>query len=335
MTDMAVVLKNIRIRGLGKVIDSQWFEIGDGLSFFALPEDFHRQGFLEALQTINPPYLIQQEEPFREYPHITRQGRFQKRVRPHRRTIAFAIFTAQPGFVEKLAEITPHLYETDRIEVGRRFDYSRWVNFVEIAGSSRWSEIRREVMALTAKNSNAFSRSLQESIKSLQPTDRVIDDFRERLHHALLQVLENERNGEKRKRLYELCFTVQRQEHFQLAKSCVKKHLPRFYIINDAKLHMLRHQDSGRLTASSVIDYVETLVDGRETSEENRPILLFDEPDLQLGKGDKAFLRDYAADLAKRCQCLYFLHDTEQTDVTGMAGKVVTLADMLLQDQNG
>ncbi len=334
MIDIAVVLKNIRIRGLGNVIDSQWFEIGNDLTFFALPEDFNRQGFLEALQTINPPYAIEEKEPFREYPFITRQGRFQKRVRPHRRTIAFAIFIAQSNFVKKLAEITPHLYEADRIEVGRRFDYSRWINFVEIAGSTRWGEIRRAVMGMTKEHRHAFSPFLQEKIQGLKQTDRVINDFRELLHRALLMALENENNGEKRKKLYELCFVVQRQEHFRMARLSVERHLPRFDIINGAKLHRLSYEAEGRHDIAVVAEYVDSVFSGSESRGETRPIVLVDEPDLQLGAREKAFLRDYAVNITKKCQCLYFLHETELAEVADMGGRVVTMADILPQDKN-
>lgn len=35
----------------------------------------------------------------------------------------------------------PSLYELDQVEVGRRLDNSRWLNFVEISQSLKWSDI--------------------------------------------------------------------------------------------------------------------------------------------------------------------------------------------------
>ena len=73
-----------------------------------------------------------------------------RRINPAKRTIALAVFNATPDLVQELSSIGDWFYETDRIEVGRRFDYSRWINFVELASSTRWSEISSDIEDLLA-----------------------------------------------------------------------------------------------------------------------------------------------------------------------------------------
>ncbi|MEE4241015.1 MAG: hypothetical protein V2I36_06085 [Desulfopila sp.] len=327
MRNIPLILSNVRIRGLGNVIESQWFEVGSSLTFFAVPESFNRQGFLEALQTINPPYNIEKIDPFRNYPTITRQGKFQKRVRPHRRTIAYAIFTAQPLLVEELAEITPHLYEADRIEVGRRFNYSRWVNFVEIAGSSRWSEISREVLSLASENSLLFPASRMDQLNILKETDRVEDDLREYLNAVLLQMLQSE-SQQKKGKLHELRFAVQRQKHFANARKYVKEQLPLFHLIDSYTFAMPCSQ-----RVAEISRFVEGIVYDFECGG-TVPILLVNEPDLSLGEEEKKELRRICKDFSLKCQCFYFLNDSEYDAAAAEESKTLTLADILAREDS-
>jgi len=232
MADQFLLFHKAKVRGLGDVIDSDWFDIGKHITFFRLPEEFNRKGFAEALQTINPPYLLSDREPFKNYPEIYRQGKYQKRVRPEKRTVALSIFTATSELVHLLAQMSSHLYETDRVEVGRRLDHSRWVNFVEIASSTRWSEVEKRMRQLMEVQPLEESSALSKRILSLKPTDRIKDELVSMFNEYLHKIQVNHSNQTWLDLCEELLLDVNRQVHFNKAKEQVEAVLPCFHLFS-------------------------------------------------------------------------------------------------------
>ena len=327
MTNLPMVLSNIRVHGIGDVIDTKWFAVGGGLTNFLLPKDFNRQGFLHALQTINPPYDCHKVQPFNDYPRIYRQGKYQKRVRPHRRTIAFAIFAAQPDLVLRLSKITPHLYETDMIEVGRRMDHSRWVNFVEIASSTRWSEVKVQIGKVVADSPEDIDEQLKENIALLSNTDRIKDELREALDSWLDNLLARASHEVQKKELENLRFFVQRQNHFNKAKKVVKNLLPTFYIIDGENFTQSNHDIHQHLVLDSIKAQVNNILSNEMNTEKTKPVLLLDGPSLSLERNSQKKLLSNLEQLTGKCHCFYL--QNEDDAVESAADKVVTLGDML------
>ncbi len=173
-----------RIRGLGRTMESRWFALTPHLNLFHFPDDDGRAGFFQALETINPPYSCQSVQPFADFPRFNKHQDHARKVVAGKRTVALAVFNSTPNLVADLAAITPLLFGTDRIEVGRRLDYSRWINFVELASSSRWSEISTDLgrlLDLTRTLAPAKASELAEIITPLRPSDRIRNDLQKRL----------------------------------------------------------------------------------------------------------------------------------------------------------
>ncbi len=285
-----LVLQNIRVHGLGEVIDGPWVKVNSTITYFHLTDDFSKQGFLRTIQSINPPTSLKEDSVFQDYPAIVRQGKYQKLVRPEKRTVAFAIFITQPDFVRELAEVTEHLYEADRIEVGRRLDYSRWVNFVEIASSTRWSEVDERIFQLVEEHPNSLNNHQKKELVSLKKTDRITGELMKSLSdwlQNLKSIFPREREG----LIEKLLFDINRQNDFKRAKKLVRKRLPYFYLIEKN-------------------DDVESLAE-HLTSEKKKgnppPVLLIDEQALELSTGEEKKWRQSAADLSRSCQILYIL----------------------------
>lgn len=172
-------LIQLKIRGLGDVPETSWIPIKPNVTIARVNDQTAGRHLLHAIQTVNPPYDCLEELPFRNYPAeiITDTG-YRKRIQPFRRTIALAVFTSPPALVAELGSITDPLYETDRIEVGRRLDYSRWINFVELASSSRWSEVSADVQRLADAASLSVPRQkpVLHLIGEMKSTDRIKGD---------------------------------------------------------------------------------------------------------------------------------------------------------------
>ncbi len=219
-----------RIRGLGALTESRWFELSPHLNLFQFPPEEYGRNFLRMLQTINPPYAIETVQPFADFPKYIKQGGYTKRVHPGKRTVALAVFNATPALVKELATINPVLYETDRIEVGRRLDYSRWINFVELAASTRWSEVADNIRILLDEAHRLAperTHPLAEIIRSLKPSDRIKDTLQDQLI-AWLEDLPAELWQSSRQRIETTQTAVLRADHFQAARDVIRSRLPLF-----------------------------------------------------------------------------------------------------------
>jgi hypothetical protein len=117
-----MILAKLRLRGLGGIPQTGWIEVAAGLNLLEAQNTAQQTALVDALATINPPYKCRDVDPFGDLPRqITRRGRT-RRIVPHKRTIAIGVFNSNPDLVQELAKISPVLYETDLIEVGRLID---------------------------------------------------------------------------------------------------------------------------------------------------------------------------------------------------------------------
>jgi len=328
MSDNLLVLKKIRIRGLGTVVDTNWFTIGNNLTYFAMPSDFDKKGFFSALQAINPPYTILEKKPFRDYPLTHRDGKYQKRVRPDRRTITLTIFVAQPETVMMLGEITPHLYETDRIEVGRKMDYSRWLNFVEIASSSRWSEVEDALKEVMKRYSFAEETFFADTVAAMRSPDRIKGATLEILEKPLMELVKKTESDAEKKFLKEILFVVQRQRHFNTAKVKIEAMLPSFLYFNIEEMLAGEYaQNENKSALHLLMGKVDAVIDHSKKLQQSRPIFLFDEESFASDAEIKQEMRKYADELSSSYQCLYMLQEGELVGEKD-AVKVIRFSDL-------
>lgn len=286
-----------RLRGYGPIMASRWFDMSPRLNLLHYPDDGGRVLFLRTLTTINPRSFSRETGPFAELPpFIERRGLIRK-IHPEKRTVALATFAATPDLVRDLAAVSPHLYETDRIEVGRRLDYTRWINFVEVASSTRWSEIAeglQQLMNLAEKGMPEQTAYLAHSIASLQPSDR-IKDGRDTILAEWLQALPTALTGNSRQLAENLLIAVLRAEHFRTARRIVEKRLPLFIVP-----HFAPGSSLGTLQ-DAIVSAISCSLDTCGTE----PVLLFDSPERFLPATVHGRLADFILKIAESCQCLY------------------------------
>ncbi len=250
-----------RIRGLGALSESSWFELSPKLNLFQFagkkgPE--RGQDFLRILQTINPPYAVRSRQPFADYPHIISVNGHSRRIQPAKRTIAMTVFNSTPELVRELSAIADWFYETDRIEVGRRFDYSQWINFVELASSTRWSEISSAVEDLLgqARKISPTMTASPDDISSLQPTDRIVGAMQDHLVQWLQQ-LPPELQQSARQQIEITHTAIMRAAHFTTARALVRSRLPLFVILGT---------EPEQRSVASLLQLI-----SRQTNDENSP----------------------------------------------------------------
>lgn len=223
-------LLQFRIIGHPDIPDSPWLEVGAGLTVLQTEKAAQAHALLRMLQTVNPPYECHHRNPFGNFPLYRQNRSYTQRIIPAKRTVALAIFASSPELVDALAGIDPLFYETDRIELGRRRDYSRWTNFVELAGSARWSEIADSVMSawpLIPPHAAQAVDSLRAAMQTWRAADRLKGPNAVVLK-TQLQTLRSLLPEEHRSRL-DPCFqAIDRAHHFSQAKEVVADRLPVF-----------------------------------------------------------------------------------------------------------
>jgi len=228
-----VNLLKFRIIGHPVIPDSSWLEVGQGLNVLKTQYNVRAQTLLQMLQTINPPYDFNHVNPFGNFPLYISGQRYFRKIIPSKKTVALAIFAASSQLIEALAALDPILYETGWIEIGRRRDFSRWMNFVELSGSTRWSEIGpiiSTLLPLTRAEATPAVDALQAELKTWCGTDRIKG---QRAIHLKTQ-LQNLRSflpEEHRIRLDSCLQAIDRAQHFSQAKEIVAVRLPIFLSI--------------------------------------------------------------------------------------------------------
>lgn len=243
-----------RIRGLGDTIESGWFELSPRLNLFHFPDEKGRASFLQALAAINPLFSCENTRPFADFPLVSRRPGYSKRIYPEKRTVALAIFNTTPALVGDLAVVSPHLFQTDRIEVGRRLDYSRWINFVEIASSTRWREIAADLQQL-ADWTREIAPEKAVGIDAIAQTLHESDRVKNGIGLALVEWLESlptEIRQSSRQRIDNLARAIRRAEDFHAARKVVEQRLPIFTILANSlsqpePLAPLLHRIAGRM----------------------------------------------------------------------------------------
>lgn len=228
-------LLQIKIRGLGSTPSTDWFSLTPHLNMFMGQNVSYRSNILAALETINPPFSCSKKKPFSDFPLEIQQNGYAKRISPHKRTISLGVFAATPQLVVDLGQISESLYETDRIEVGRRLNYTRWLNFVELRSSARWGEVSENFRILAdilRPTSPERVNELSKYIDELTPGDRIKRTLMNQLATWLsgLPTLPEDLNSTA-----ELTHSaVLRAEHFHKARRYVYQRLPLMAMINSS-----------------------------------------------------------------------------------------------------
>ncbi|MGW8195285.1 MAG: hypothetical protein ACWGOX_13575, partial [Desulforhopalus sp.] len=227
-----------KIRGLGETLESDWFDLSSRLNLFNFSDRVSGTNFLRTLQTINPPYSCHALRPFSDFPHFSKHRGYIQRISPQKRTVAMAVFDAPPELVNELAVNSELLYETDRIEVGRRLDYSRWINFVELPSSTRWSEIAADIDQLLAgadRLAPPLAAELQAIAEGTDSSDRIKRELKDSLA-AWLDRARKELGPDFEERIDTTREAVLRADYFHAARATVYKRLPLFAAIGDSSI---------------------------------------------------------------------------------------------------
>lgn len=229
-------LLQFRIRAHKVLADTHWIQVKDGVNILASDDQKAVQAVFELLQTIQPPSSVHLQPLTTNMRRSVSQNGYTKRVIAKKKTAAFAIFSADNALVKNIASLDEALYELDRIEVGRRIDHSRWMNFVELSSSTRWSEIdqplRQLLDCLTKQCPPKILQPLKEMVALRKGTDR--------LHRGLDQTLVHQLTvlspviGPAQKEMYaSLLHTVQRSQRFILARKAIFPRVPVFIHLVD------------------------------------------------------------------------------------------------------
>ena len=234
-------LIKFRIRCLAGMADSGWQAMGPGTTLL-----FPRPGggagiVLEALQHLNPLCGASGRQRFAEPLTFIRRGGYARKIVPGKRTAAIAVFAADAGLIRELSQIDPDLLETDRIEVGRRLDYSRWLNFVEIAASGRWSDIVTPMLALRHSLDEKLPRRPPHPADSLLADLRAVDRLTGNIADTLKDWLRQAETVVDEKDLGQIALcrqAVERHERFAGAKRLVEDRLPPLVLLRPG--HVLR-----------------------------------------------------------------------------------------------
>ena len=278
-------LRQLKIRGVGCFPVTDWVMLSTTVTLLRFPNRLAGEHALKAIQCLNPPFDCRINQPFKDLPLETVSASGLRRViAPEKRTIVFGIFDTPASLVKELGAISRPLYATDRVEVGRRLDYSRWINFVEIASSSRWSEVSEDIKDLLHRESpeRADAPHIYRLLAETAPTDRIKGSLAEQLATWLAGL--PERDG-----LNDLVEKVLRASRFSEARAIMVRRLPQFISLRyGEELQRLPHSHAGDNDAQAA------------------PVLLIDCFDA-VGPGTpREDPLTVLGSLAKHCQCLCF-----------------------------
>lgn len=278
-------LRQLKIRGVGRFPVTDWVMLSTSVTLLRFANRQAGEHALKAVQCLNPPFDFRINQPFKDLPLETVSANGLRRViAPEKRTIVFGIFDTPSSLVKELGAISQPLYETDRVEVGRRLDYSRWINFVEIASSSRWSEVSEDIKDLLRRVSSqgAEAPHIHRLLAETAPTDRLKGSLAEQLATWLAGL--PERDG-----LNDIVEKVLRASRFSEARAIMARRLPQFIALRyGEELQRRPHPRAG----------------GNEP--QAAPVLLIDCFDAvgPEAPGEKPLA--VLGSLAKHCQCLCF-----------------------------
>jgi hypothetical protein len=240
-------LLSFRILGHPAIPEVSWLNVGRGVTIIKTDSRAQAEGLINMLQTINPPYDLNLLDPFSDLPQYTVSNHYRKKIIAGKKTAALAFFAASPRLVKELSAIDPAFYETDRIEVGRRRDRSRWMNFVELPGSIRWDEIApslRKLLANSQPEATVTFEELQNAMAKLHSTDRIKGQVAAELRKQL-ETLHHFLSEQERGQLAECLFAIDRAQRFQQAKARVDSFSPLFLPITNETIEGLTKKADG------------------------------------------------------------------------------------------
>ncbi len=283
---MGMKLIKAKVAGHHVVKNSGWFSLNKKLTILAGPDGSGKTTILKSLLTINPVEVQEQFYTLSDYPdHFFTKG-YRRQINPSKKTIAFGVFTCSRKLLYRLGAIDPVLFETDRIEVGRRLDLSRWITFVEIATSTRWSEIAEDFYSfrdfLTSQTGTQELSDRFDLIKALKKTDRIKGEAAEKLN-SLLKDAEKFIDAKHRSLFDSIHFGVNRSERFKNARQDVSENLPFFYYFSGSQLLQTEFDLTNQENLNSdILSYLGPKTAANPELSSGNTILLLDEPDINL-----------------------------------------------------
>ncbi|MBM9537125.1 hypothetical protein [Desulfobulbus alkaliphilus] len=296
-----MLLLSFRVIGHPAVADSSWLEVGPNLSIVHTRQSEQAEVLLRALQAINPPFDLHHQDPFADFSEYALGSHHKRRIIPAKKTAALAIYAASPQMVQELAALDPALYETDRIELGRRRDYSRWMNFVELSASSRWQEVEPLIRALLSHVGPEAADAvapLQTTMEDLQATDRIKGEVATQLREQL-ERLDTYLPASCQVEMNRCCQSIDRARHFLQAKKAVAARLPLFLALSATTLSADAETAAGGELLSRLVDQLRSSHADQAAFAERLHLLNQDlhtlQPDLNLRftvQGDQVLLKN-------------------------------------------
>lgn len=338
-----------KVRGTGALIESGWFQLSSGLNRFQFTNSHEGTLFLRSLQTLNPIFSSSGSGIFNDLPLYEKRGNYLRHIHAEKRTVALGVFAANSNLVGELGELDNNLYETDRIEVGRRLDHSRWMNFVELSSSTRWKEIKRDMQQLIEDmpaNKMEMKEEAINYIENLADADRI----KGQISRRLLLYLDNLGNVARTQGIFpETIALIQRADRFLKAREIVFDRLPLLIYFNSEgnissqpeegatrkdQNHTELHQFANTLGLSipaihtnSIIERIhagiEFAVSLSNTLSRVKPIFLFDSPEKHIAESKRDNLLRLIEETATTYQCCYLLH-RDNIFSSSTKGKVYT-----------
>ena len=227
-------LLQAKIRCLQRIPDSGWFGLGPGLTLVQGSDKRIVSTLLRSLETLNPLYDCETTAPLERALDAWEQGAYLRKVMPAKKTAVFTIFAADPELVKALSLLEDSLIQTDRIEVGRRLDYSRWISFIELSASARWSDIAEAMQRLRAdidRVERAAAIGEESFIDAAKPSHRIKDELGQHCREWLLKY-ESRWTGSAADLFTHCLDRVNVPERFKLARRFVAEYLPPIICLN-------------------------------------------------------------------------------------------------------
>jgi len=218
-------LLQLKIRGLGELPETGWLEAGRRFTVIGSSSRRTCGLLMGAVEALNPATPCRETGSFSELPlETTTENGYRKSIDPAKRTVIFGIYDSPSALVHELGHITAPLYESDRIEVGRRLDYSRWINFVELASSTRWSEVAEEIQRLrdASQQCGNDESEIASLTNSLLATDRIKGEYGSRISTWLREI----KRRLPAENISDTLEKIERWDRFQSARRVVENCLP-------------------------------------------------------------------------------------------------------------
>lgn len=217
-----------KVRCLKGVVDTGWFKPGRKMTILLGKKQERVSQLLRGLEALKPLYDITTVDPLGDHLATWQQGDHRRHVIQEKKTAVYMIFDSEPELVKSLSLLDDSLIETDRIELGRRLDYSLWISFVELPASARWSDIAEDMHAL--KDQQVGKKGAPQGVddtffNDCKPTDRIKGDLAARCRQWLL-AHSSFQSGDSAV-LFERCRQkVDLHERFKLSCRFIEEYLP-------------------------------------------------------------------------------------------------------------